>query len=291
MIEGLRTPPFEEREREKLIVDIITDQRMVVFTETSLTELDESLSSVSNQPQELMLRSRDFVEYLLDKWTIIRKIEAGQDPRTGARDQDNSNDYASVMEETVRRKVEEIFDKAYLDANRSARPRKSTNYRRPEVEDDDPSDVELANDESESDVESIRREDQNHRTKHNINRKRTKKEGLGIRWWRGSDLTNTKRGFIDKSLKGFNTPDAIASRVSEASFGKDEWTDIPDFWVCEDALEAWDYEWSSYQRKTGKMTKVEGSEATEPVWETIHRVNEPLTFVSVKVVLIVRGLC
>lgn len=53
------------------------DNGLVLFTEKSLAVLDASLSAARDRPGELILRSHNVIDYLLDRWTIVREITSG----------------------------------------------------------------------------------------------------------------------------------------------------------------------------------------------------------------------
>ena len=285
------------------IADVNTDQSIVLFTGNSLSELDQSMSPLSSQPQELMLRSREFAEDLLDKWTVVRRLEIDQYSSTNAEAQGSSSGFEPMIEDNVYQEDEEALEEAqrHPEAYDASQLRKTSNsnYRNPTVEEVS-SEIEDGSSESESDtsnssdseVEETPSEDKKPKTRPVIRRKALKETAPEICWWRGSDISDFRRTYIDSSLRSVHTIDGKLQRPHEGLLCTNGWTEISNFWVSEEALEVMDYKRTTYVKKFGKEWGYEDwQQKPLTMTVTLHCIHESLTFVSPASTFISRVLC
>ena len=241
------------------------ENRLVIFTEKSLGALDASLSSASDKPSELMRRSHNFVDYLLDRWTIIREITTGDTRWNEARREALFSGNQSSVKQKRRT---------------STMSSKQGNYRPTTYSTDDETDIDESGRSMNYDIKP-----NGQATSTQQENREVALEPRNIQWWRGSNR-DTRRTFEGKQLKSFKVISSAWDRVNAASFPKDEWTDVPDSWISEDALKAWNYQSSSYEKKTGQkirdrneLGEPQGRDG-EPMTELVHRIKRPLTYVS-----------
>ena len=104
-----------------------------------------------------------------------------------------------------------------------------------------------------------------------------------IIWRRGCERTGSWRQFVNERLDSYYIPGlGDNERVSRHSFGTDNWTEIANYWISEEALQTWQYPFVTYDRLSSRF-HTDG--AGMPVGETVrvtkmtHRISNALDYV------------